>query len=108
MTAAQVLYHPLTVFAIALLCRWLLYQVGRALCPPSTATGDKLKTYACGEEAPAKSFPTAYHLFHAAFIFTLLDVMALVIGTVPKHIPLVLGISYVVVGLTAIIILFKD
>lgn len=108
MTASQVLYHPLTVFGICVLCGWLLYQFGRAICPATQAIGDKLKTYACGEEAPAKSFPTAYHLFHAAFIFTLLDVLALVIGTMPRGVPLVLGIGYLVIGLTAIIILFKD
>jgi NADH:ubiquinone oxidoreductase subunit 3 (subunit A) len=108
MTATQVLYHPLTVFAVCLLCGWLLYQFGRAISPATQAVGSKLRTYACGEEAPAKSFPTAYHLFHAAFIFTLLDVLALVIGTVPRGVPLLLGAGYVVVGLTAIIILFKD
>ena len=108
MTASQVLYHPLTTFGICVLCGWLLYQFGRAICPATQAVGDKLKTYACGEEAPAKSVPTAYHLFHAAFIFTLLDVLALVIGTMPRGVPIALGIGYLAVGLTAIIILFKD
>ena len=108
MLVEQLLYHPIVVFAVCLICGWLLYLFARAIGAPSTATGDKLKTYACGEQAPAKSFPTAYHLFHAAFIFTLLDVMALAIGTIPADTSVVIGISYVVVGLTAITILFKD
>ena len=108
MTADAVLYHPVTVFAICLICGWLLCLFGRAISPGTEAIGAKLQTYACGEEAPAKSFPTAYHLFHAAFIFTLLDVCALVIGTMPSTAPLLIGASYVAVGLAAIVILFKD
>lgn len=108
MTAAGVLYHPITVFGICLLCGWLVYQFGRALAPASQAVGGKLRTYACGENVDGKSFPTAYHLFHAAFIFTLLHVLALVAGTVSTGAALWLAMSYLLVGLICIIILFRD
>ncbi|MCD6359553.1 MAG: hypothetical protein J7M38_01730 [Armatimonadetes bacterium] len=108
MSAAGVLYHPITVFAISLLCAWLLYLIGRAIAPASQAAAGKLRTYACGENVDGKSFPTAYHLFHAAFIFTLLDVLALVAGTVSMHAALWLAISYLAVGFVCIIILFQD
>ncbi|MGI5817469.1 MAG: hypothetical protein ACOX9R_05165 [Armatimonadota bacterium] len=108
MTAAGVLYHPVTVFGLSLFAGWLLYAFGRAIAPPMRAVGGKLKTYACGENVEGDSFPTAYHLFHAAFIFTLLDVVALVLGTTPKSAMLWLAGAYLVVGLVAIVILFKD
>ena len=108
MNAADVLYNPITVFAICVLCGWLVYQFGRALAPASKGIGGKLRTYACGENVDGKAFPTAYHLFHAAFIFTLLDVLALVAGTVSMGAALWLAVSYLLVGLICIIILFRD
>ena len=108
MTASAVLYHPVVVFGLSLLAGWFLYAFGKAIAPPMRAVGGKLKTYACGENVEGDSFPTAYHLFHAAFIFTLLDVVALVLGTAPSHAILWLAGSYLVVGLVAIVILFKD
>lgn len=108
MTTSAVLYHPVTVFALSLLAGWAVYAFGRALAPPSRVVGGKLKTYACGENVEGESFPTAYHLYHAAFIFTLLDVVALVIGTATSSAPMALVSAYVLVGLIAIIILFKD
>lgn len=108
MTASGVLYHPVVVFTLSLLAGWGVYALGRALAPATRVVGGKLKTYACGENVEADAFPTAYHLYHAAFIFTLLDVVALVIGTVTGSAPLVLVSAYVLVGLIAIIILFKD
>ncbi|MGD9495865.1 MAG: hypothetical protein AB7Y46_06115 [Armatimonadota bacterium] len=108
MTASSVLYHPVTVFGLSLLAGWGVYLLGRALAPASRVVGGKLKTYACGENVEAEAFPTAYHLYHAAFIFTLLDVVALVLGTVTGSAILWMVAAYVLVGLVAIIILFKD
>ena len=108
MTVAGVLYHPVTVFALSMCAGWFLYAFGKAVAPPMRAVGGKLKTYACGENVEGDAFPTAYHLFHAAFIFTLLDVVALVLGTTPKGAVLWLVGAYLVVGLVAIVILFKD
>ena len=108
MTASGVLYHPVTVFGLSLIAGWLLYAFGKAIAPPMRAVGGKLRTYACGEDVEGEAFPTAYHLFHAAFIFTLLDVLALVLGTTPRHALLWLAGAYLVVGLVAIVILFKD
>ena len=108
MTAAGVLYHPITVFLISLVCGWLVYLLGRALAPATQVIGGKLRTYACGENVDGRSFPTSYHLFHAAFIFTLLDVLALVAGTVSLGAALWLAVSYLGVGLVCIIILFRD
>ncbi|MEA3402785.1 MAG: hypothetical protein U9R79_16210 [Armatimonadota bacterium] len=108
MTASGVLYHPVTVFGLSVVCGLLLYALGRAVAPASRVVGGKLETYACGEHLEADAFPTAYHLFHAAFIFTLLDVVALVIGTVARTALLWLLGAYIVVGLVAIVILFKD
>lgn len=108
MTASGVLYHPVTVFGLSLIAGWLLYAFGKAIAPPTRAVGGKLKTYACGENLEGASFPTAYHLFHAAFIFTLLDVTALVLGTTPRIASLWLVGAYLLVALVAIVILFKD
>lgn len=108
MTASGVLYHPVTVFGLSMFAGWLIYLFSRAIAPASRAVGGKLKTYACGENVEGDSFPTAYHLFHAAFIFTLLDVVALVLGTTPGTALVWLAGSYLVVGLVAIVILFKD
>ncbi len=108
MTAASVLYHPIVVFAISLLCGCGIYAFGKAVAPVTENVGGKLKAYACGEDVDGKRFPTAYHLFHAAFIFTLLDVVALVIGTVSVGAAIWLTVSYIAVGLLAIIILFRD
>jgi NADH:ubiquinone oxidoreductase subunit 3 (subunit A) len=108
MTVSGVLYHPVSVFFLSLIAGWLLYAFGKAIAPPMRAVGGKLTTYACGENVEGDSFPTAYHLFHAAFIFTLLDVIALVLGTTPKGALLWLAGAYLLVGLVAIVILFKD
>jgi len=108
MTVSGVLYHPVSVFVLSLMAGWFLYAFGKAIAPPMRAVGGKLKTYACGENVEGDSFPTAYHLFHAAFIFTLLDVVALVLGTTPRAASLILIGAYVIVGLVAIVILFKD
>lgn len=102
------MYHPVTVFALSLFAGGIVYSLGKAMAPVTSAVGGKLKTYACGEEVEGESFPTSYHLYHAAFIFTLLDVVALVIGTVPGvRFPWLVG-GYLLVGLIAIVILFKD
>ena len=108
MTAASVLYHPITVFAISLLCGCGIYAFGKAIAPVAEDVGGKLRAYACGEDVDGKSFPNAYHLFHAAFIFTLLDVMALMLGTVSMGAAIWLTVAYITVGLLAIIILFRD
>lgn len=108
MTAAGVMYHPVTVFGLSLVAAWFLYAFGKAIAPPVRAVGGKLKTYACGENVEADAFPTAYHLFHAAFIFTLLDVLALMLGTAPKTAMMWLVGAYLLIGLVAIVILFKD
>ncbi len=108
MTAAGIIYHPVTAFLLCMVGGWVLYTLGRALAPVTRTVGGKLKTYACGENLEQDSFPNAYDLFHAAFIFTLLDVIALVIGTVPATAMLWLKAGYLVVGLVAIVILFKD
>ncbi len=108
MTASAVLYHPITVFTLCMLAGWGMYALGRALAPASRVVGGKLKTYACGENLEGDAFPTAYHLYHAAFIFTLLDVVALVIGTVTQAAIVWMVAAYLLVGLVAIIILFKD
>ncbi len=108
MTAESFLYHPVSVFALSMLCGYALYAFGRAVAPATVVVGGKLRTYACGENVDGKMFPTAYHLFHAAFIFTLLDVVALVVGTVSLSASIWLVISYLLVGLFAIVILFRD
>jgi len=105
---SQFLLWPPIAFLVFLLVGYLVYRLTRALRPKAKMQEDKLSTYACGEDMPARKSEHHYRLFHFAFFFTVLHVAALVIATVPSGSIALVGIIYLLIALIAVVILLTD
>ena len=103
----NLLYHPLIVFALCFLATACIYLIGQRIAAPGTPSAGKGEVYACGENAEAVMRPS-YGWYHIAFVFTLLDIAVLMIATMPHGVGLPLAIAWIVGGIAAIIMLFKD
>ena len=101
------LYPPIT-FIIFLIVGYLVYRLSKVLGPKPSVEGGKLSTYACGEDIPGKKSQYSYHLFHFAFIFTILHVAALVVATVPSGTIALIGIIYLFIILITVVIILVD
>jgi len=80
---ANLLTLPPVTFLLFLLVGWLLYKLGEWMAPPLDPRGAKLKHYACGETRrfPGQFIQPSYHLFHLAFLFTIVHVGVLMLAT---------------------------
>ncbi len=105
---SQFLLLPPIVFLIFLIIGYLVYRLSKAVGPKPSIEGGKLSAYACGEDIPGKKLQYSYHLFHFAFFFTILHVVALVIATVSSGAFALIGIFYLLVALIAVAILLTD
>ncbi|MCL1846744.1 MAG: hypothetical protein FWF91_02110 [Coriobacteriia bacterium] len=103
----DLLLNPPVVFIILLAVIGLLAFAAKALAIKGTPTAGKGEPYACGQDVPTGKIQPGYSdFFHFAFLFTILEVVALIVGTVTANaIWLTLVILCVVV--LAIFILFR-
>jgi NADH:ubiquinone oxidoreductase subunit 3 (subunit A) len=105
---SQLILATPIAFIIFLIIAYLIYKVGGTLGVKKKVEGRKLDTYACGEDIPTKKMQHAYQFFRIAFFFTILHVAALIIVTVPSGTMALLGILYLLVAITALVILLVD
>jgi len=96
-------FSPFGIFLIFLASVWGLYALSGLIAPKSEAEGGKLAMYACGEPLPEKQHvSSAAMFFHIALYFTIMDVAALTIATLPGDVSPFFGIFYIIGISTAI------
>jgi NADH:ubiquinone oxidoreductase subunit 3 (subunit A) len=94
---ADIIFSPLGIFMIFLCITISLYLIGAVISPPFKIDGGKEKMYACGEDLPEKKHvPSAAMFFHIALYFTIMDVAALTVATLPHGVSPYLGIFYMI------------
>ncbi|MCL2151169.1 MAG: NADH-quinone oxidoreductase subunit A [Coriobacteriia bacterium] len=103
----EFLMTPPAIFMILLAVIGLAMWASRGLSPKGSPTPGKEDPYACGQDVPSGRYQPGYaDFFQFAFLFTILDVATLMIGTVVAGgvwlTVLVLGIVVL-----ALIILFR-
>jgi len=95
---------PLTAFFVFLLITIGLYMLAGKYAFKAKQEGGKLEMYSCGEDLPPGVHnPSAQMFFHIALFFTIMDVAALMISTLPKGTDGLLGLFYLM-GITIAII----
>jgi len=101
------LLTPPAAFLIMLAVAGLFSLIVRGLATRSNPSSVKTDSYACGQEVPTGRVQPGYDdFFHFAFLFTILEVVALILGTVPANgIWLTLVVLSIVV--LALLILFR-
>jgi len=101
------LLSPVMIFVIVLATVALLALAAKALETRSNPTPGKGEPYACGQNVPTGRIQPGYDdFFHFAFLFTILEVVALVIGTITAD-AIWLGVAILCIVVLAIIILFR-
>jgi len=104
---SEILLAPPVVFVIMLAVAGLLSLAVKTLATRSNPSPGKKEPYACGQDVPTGKIQPGYKdFFHFAFLFTILEVVALLLGTATSNVVwLTIGILAVVV--LAIFILFR-
>jgi len=103
----DILLSPLVVFVIMLAVAGLLTWLLKGLAPHGTPNPSKDDPYACGQEVPTGRIQPGYSdFFHFAFLFTILEVVALLLGTVTAT-AIWLTIVILAVVVLAVFILFR-
>jgi len=103
----ELLLSPLVVFVLLTGVVSLLAFLSKGLAMPSNPTPGKDEPYACGQDVPTGRIQPGYDdFFHFAFLFTILEVAALIIGTVITQ-AIWLAIIFLSVIVLAIFILFR-
>ena len=97
-------FSPVGIFFIFLAVSFALYWLGSVIAPAYKKEGGKDQMYACGEDVKGdkKLYSTAAMFFHIALYFTIMDVAALMLATLPHGAPPVLGIFYLLGISTAV------
>lgn len=92
------------VMGLQFLCLALVAAKGKA------GTGGKTKAYACGEDVVnPKIQPDYSQFFQFAFFFTIMDVVGLMVATVPNGRPEVIGMAafYLLAAVIGLFILYR-
>ena len=96
---SSILLNPLVVFVGLLVVVGLLALLAKLLETKGSPSAGKEEPYACGEDVPTGRIQPGYNdFFHFAFLFTILEVVALLIGT------LVIGVSSGAIWLSMLIL----
>ncbi|MCX6802196.1 MAG: NADH-quinone oxidoreductase subunit A [Candidatus Diapherotrites archaeon] len=98
-------FSPLTMFLLSLALAFLVYAIGARIAPKLKDEGDKLKSYACGEELPETNPRPSYNFFHLAVLFTIFHVSAIVITAESAGIAGGLALVYAFFMLVSIVVL---
>lgn len=102
-----ILWPPVAFTVIALFVAFQAYTM-KFLAPKGSDSYGKRKPYACGEDIYEHRIRPDYgQFFSYAFFFTIMHVMAMMMTTVPKTMVWI-GLFYVVIGIGALLILFKQ
>lgn len=103
----EILLTPPVAFVVALAVIGLLAWLVKGLAIRSNPTPGKGEPYACGQDVPTGRIQPGYNdFFHFAFLFTILEVVALILGTVTAN-AVWLTIVILCVVVLAIFILFR-
>ncbi len=79
-----ILLSPPVTFAFFSLVGIALYAFGRLLAPPFTPTAEKITSYAGGEDMQNQRAPFSYQdFFRIALFYTVMEVGAFVVATIP-------------------------
>lgn len=98
---------PPIAFLIYIAIAYAIFKFGGYLGLKSRPEGEKLKTYACGEDYPAANPQHSYQFFYVAFFFTILHVVALMIATLPGGNPALVGIGYLMAMVVTVFALLR-
>ncbi|OIP97192.1 hypothetical protein AUK40_03685 [Candidatus Wirthbacteria bacterium CG2_30_54_11] len=94
----DILLSPPVTFAFFSLVGIALYGFGRLLAPPFTPTTEKITSYAGGENIQNQRAPFSYQdFFRTALFYTVMEVGAFVIATIPTGQSALWAIVYLVV-----------
>ncbi|MCL2631959.1 MAG: NADH-quinone oxidoreductase subunit A [Coriobacteriia bacterium] len=104
----DLLLTPPVVFVLLLVVVGVVSLAARALQTRSNPTGSKGDPYACGQEVATGRFQPGYDFFHIAFAFTILEVTALLIGTVTANAIWLIAIIFAIIVLALVILFRKD
>jgi len=92
----DLMFSPVGIFFIFILLVGAVYWWAGSLAPKADPAGGKANMYACGEALPElKHSSSAAMFFHVALFFTIIDVAALTVATIPAGAGFLLGIFYV-------------
>jgi len=101
------LLTPPAVFALLLLVVGLLSWLASGLAAKGAPNQDKGAPYACGQDVPTGRIQPNYNdFFHFAFLFTILEVVTLLLGTVAAN-SFWLTMVILAIVILALIILFR-
>jgi NADH:ubiquinone oxidoreductase subunit 3 (subunit A) len=104
----SLILSPPVVFMILLFTVALLSLLARGLQTRSNPSPGKGEPYACGQEVETGRFQPGFNFFHIAFIFTILEVVALLLGTATTGALWLTAMIFAVVVLALIILFRKD
>ena len=104
----NILLSPPIVFLIVIIVGAALTKVAGRYAPKSEVTDSgKFESYACGQkDVVHNASPDYKQFFPYAFFFTIMHVLVLVIATAPRGV-LTLPLLYVVVGILALVLIFR-
>jgi len=103
----DLLLSPVAVFVIVIAVILILAWLAKRLETRSNPTPGKVEPYACGQDVPTGRIQPGYDdFFHFAFLFTILEVAVLVVGTITAN-AIWLSIAILAVVALAILILFR-
>ena len=105
----DLLLTPPVVFALIFTLAGLILWLSRFLSPKGQPAAGKEDPYACGQDVPTGRYQPGYaDFFQFAFLFTIIDVATLMLGTVaPQMVWLTVPI-FAIVGLALLILFRKD
>ncbi len=107
MNMSNLLLTPPITFVIFLVLGLLISYLGSLIQAKGKESAGKLTSYACGQsDVPNHVSPDYSQFFPYAFFFTIMHILVLVLATLPGDVVL-LPIIYLVVGVMALIILFR-
>jgi NADH:ubiquinone oxidoreductase subunit 3 (subunit A) len=104
---------PVLIVVVLLLVIAEYVSFGKLSLKPPAGTGapsGKLKSYACGEDvANHRAQPDYGQFFRFAFFFTIMHVVALIVATMPKGVPVAAGlaVAFLVAATVGLFILFR-
>jgi NADH-quinone oxidoreductase subunit A len=81
----NLLLSPPIVFSLFMLVGLGIYALGKTIAPPFKKTPLKEEAYACGEDVQNQRAPFSYQdFFRIALFYTIMEVGALIIATIPS------------------------
>ncbi len=103
----NILLMPPVAFIILFGFSYIISKLFGAFAAKGKESEGKYKAYACGEDVKShKARPEYNEFFPFAFFFTIIHVVVLILGTVPKG-QMLLPLLYLFITAVAVFILFR-